>query len=133
MQKLGYNQKLYNADEVLAEIADVVPFFKGVSRERLDNLRLQWPVQEDGKDTKILHEKEFKLGKGRIKYFDWKESDEIKANKKNYPLILTTSRILQHYNAATMTRRTKNIKVVDEDILLIHPKDAKTWLQSKII
>ena len=82
MQKLGYNQKLYNADEVLAEIADVVPFFKGVSRERLGNLRLQWPVQEDGKDTKILHEKEFKLEKGRIKYFDWKESQEIKNNKK---------------------------------------------------
>jgi len=24
-----------------------------------------------------------------------------------------------------MTRRTKNIEIVDEDILLIHPKDAK--------
>jgi len=24
-----------------------------------------------------------------------------------------------------MTKRTKNIKIVDEDILLIHPKDAK--------
>ena len=46
-------------------------------------------------------------------------------SKKNYPLILTTSRVLQHYNAATMTRRTKNINIVDEDILLIHPKDAK--------
>ena len=74
---------------------------------------------------KILHEKEFKLGKGRIKYFDWKESQEIKNNKKDYPLILTTSRVLQHYNAATMTRRTNNIKIVDEDILLVHPKDAK--------
>ena len=27
---------------------------------------------------KYLHEKEFKLGKGRIKYFDWKESTEVK-------------------------------------------------------
>ena len=125
MQKLGYDQKLYDADEVLKEIADVVPFFKGVSRERLGNLGLQWPVQEDGTDTKILHKETFKLGKGRIKYFDWKESQEIKNNKKDYPLILTTSRVLQHYNAATMTRRTKNINIVDEDILLIHPKDAK--------
>ena len=86
---------------------------------------LQWPVKEDGTDTKILHEKEFKLGKGRIKFFDFKESNEIEKNKKDYPLILTTSRVLQHYNAATMTRRTKNIKIVDEDILLVHPKDAK--------
>jgi len=124
MQKLGFDQKSYDADEVLAEIADIVPFFKGITRERLGTLGLQWPVKEDGTDTKILHEKEFKLGKGRIKYFDWKESQEIKNNKKDYPLILTTSRVLQHYNAATMTRRTNNIEIVDEDILLVHPKDA---------
>ena len=125
MQKLGYDQKLYDANEVLAEIADVVPFFKGITRKRLGKLGLQWPVKEDGTDTKILHEKEFKLGKGKIKYFDWKESNELEKNKKDFPLILTTSRTLQHYNAATMTRRTKNIKIVDKDILLIHPKDAK--------
>ena len=126
MQKLGYDQPTYDADQVLAEVADVVPFFKGITRERLGKLGLQWPVKEDGTDTKILHEKEFKLGKGRLKSFHWQESTELKNNKKEYPLILTTSRVLQHYNAATMTRRTKNLKIVDEDILLIHPNDAKT-------
>ena len=125
MQKLGYNQPTYDADQVLAEVADVVPFFKGITRERLGKLGLQWPVKEDGTDTKILHEKEFKLGKGRLKSFDWKESTEIKNNIKEYPLILTTSRVLQHYNAATMTRRTKNLNIVDEDILLVNPIDAK--------
>ena len=125
MQKLGYDQPTYDADQVLAEVADVVPFFKGITRERLGKLGLQWPVKEDGTDTKILHEKEFKLGKGQLKYFDWKESTEIRNNIKEYPLILTTSRVLQHYNAATMTRRTKNLNIVDEDILLVNPKDAK--------
>ncbi len=126
MQKLGYDQPTYDADQVLAEVADVVPFFKGITRERLGKLGLQWPVKEDGTDTKILHEKEFKLGKGRLKSFHWQESTELKNNKKEYPLILTTSRVLQHYNAATMTRRTKNLKIVDEDILLLHPNDAKS-------
>ena len=56
---------------------------------------------------------------------DRKESAEISENKKEYPLILTTSRVLQHYNASTMTRRTNNIELCDEDILLVHPKDAK--------
>ena len=87
--------------------------------------KLSKTFKEDGTDTKILHEKEFKLGKGRLKYFDWKESAEIAENKKDYPLILTTSRVLQHYNAATMTRRTNNIDIVSEDVLLVHPNDAK--------
>ena len=125
MRKLDYNQPIYDADEVLAEIADVVPFFKGVTRERLGKFGLQWPVQEDGTDTKILHKDTFKLGKGRLKNFNWQESPEIENNKKDYPLILTTSRVLQHYNAATMTRRTNNVNIVKEDILLVHPKDAE--------
>ena len=125
MRKLDYNQPIYDADQVLAEIADVVPFFKGVTRERLGKFGLQWPVQEDGTDTKILHKDTFKLGKGRLKNFNWQESPEIENNKKDYPLILTTSRVLQHYNAATMTRRTNNVNIVKEDILLVHPKDAE--------
>jgi len=124
MQKLGFDQPNYDADQVLKEIADVVPFFKGVTRERLGEFGLQWPVEEDGTDTKILYKETFKLGKGQLKNFDWKESAEITNNQKEYPLILTTSRALQHYNCGTMTRRTNNIDLMDEDILLIHPKDA---------
>ena len=124
MQKLGFDQADYDADEMLKEIADIVPFFKGVTRERLGKLGLQWPVSEDGTDTQILHKETFKLGRGRLKNFDWKESHELETNKEEYPLILTTSRVLQHYNAATMTRRTKNINIVSEDILLVHPNDA---------
>jgi len=125
MQRLGYKQPIYDADQVLAEIADVVPFFKGVTRKRLGELGLQWPVKEDGASTKILHTETFKLGKGQIKYFDWKETNELIENKKEFPLILTTSRVLQHYNAATMTRRTDNLKIVNKDILLVNPKDSK--------
>ena len=65
MQRLGYKQPTYDADQVLAEIADVVPFFKGVTRKRLGELGLQWPVKEDGASTKILHTETFKLGKGQ--------------------------------------------------------------------
>ena len=57
MQRLGYKQPTYDADQVLAEIADVVPFFKGVTRKRLGELGLQWPVKEDGASTKIYIQK----------------------------------------------------------------------------
>jgi formate dehydrogenase major subunit len=125
MQKFGFNQPAYDADQVLKEIADVVPFFKGVTRERLGSLGLQWPVKEDGTDTKILHTKTFSIGKGQFKNFDWKESTELTNNQKQYPLILTTSRTLQHYNCGTMTRRTNNVDILAEDILLMNPKDAE--------
>lgn len=43
---------------------------------------------------------------------------------KDYPYILTTNRVLEHYNAGTMTRRTPNVDIVTEDVVIIHPDDA---------
>ena len=37
MQKLGFNQPDYDADQVLAEIADVVPFLKELQEKDLAN------------------------------------------------------------------------------------------------
>ena len=41
------------------------------------------------------------------------------------PFILTTGRILEHYNCGTMTRRTGNSEIVVQDYLSINPADAQ--------
>ncbi|NPA36054.1 MAG: formate dehydrogenase subunit alpha [Chlorobi bacterium] len=125
MNRMGYPQKGYSADVLLREIADVVPFFAGVTWENLGTNGLQWPVTKDGKDTKILHSKEFKIGKGQIHFFDFEETPELIDNRDKYPFILTTGRNLEHYNSGTMTRRTPNKDVLTEDNLWINPADAK--------
>lgn len=126
MRSLGYHQDDYDAAEVLKEVADVVPFFKGVTWDNLGPQGLQWPVKTNGVDTKILHQQTFARGKGKFHYFDFEESKEIEKHKEAFPFILTTGRELQHYNAATMTRRTSNAKLLSEDVIMINPKDAKT-------
>lgn len=112
-------------DELLKEISKIVPFFAGVKWEELGQQGKQWPVLDDGLSTDILHTTEFRRGKGKFHYYPWQETQEMLDNSQAFPFILTTSRILEHYNAATMTRRTGNGELVDKDILLIHPEDAK--------
>ncbi|MDO9262223.1 MAG: molybdopterin-dependent oxidoreductase, partial [Flavobacteriaceae bacterium] len=127
MQKLGYTQPTgmqYDGADLLVEIADVIPFFKGITWERLGENGLQWPVTEDGTDTKILHETEFKIGKGKFHYFDFEESPELTEHREKYPFILTTARQLEHYNSGTMTRRTDNQTISPMDFLEINPLDA---------
>jgi formate dehydrogenase major subunit len=133
MNRMGYAQSAnthgeYDAAAMLSEVASVVPFFVGATWEGLGEQGLQWPVNADGSDTKILHTQTFKRssGKGKFHFFDWKETNELKTHGEKFPLVLTTSRVLQHYNAATMTRRTANSEIVTEDILLLNPVDAKT-------
>ncbi|MGE0566463.1 MAG: molybdopterin dinucleotide binding domain-containing protein, partial [Bacteroidia bacterium] len=43
---------------------------------------------------------------------------------KDYPYIITTNREMEHYNCGAMTRRTNNVKILTEDVLMIHPDDA---------
>ncbi|MBL7923433.1 MAG: formate dehydrogenase subunit alpha [Bacteroidia bacterium] len=125
MNRMGYPQGDYRADTLLQEISGIVPFFAGVSWENLGDNGKQWPVLADGSDTEILHTESFKRGKGLFHYFDWKETEEIVKNGREYPYIITTNRELEHYNAGTMTRRTGNVKILTEDVLMIHPADAE--------
>jgi len=124
MNRMGYPQAPYNAKTMLAEISQIVPFFAGVTWENLGKQGKQWPVEPDGTDTKILHTETFKRGKGRFMFRDFVETGELLENGKDFPYILTTNRVLEHYNAGTMTRRTRNIQIVREDVLMIHPDDA---------
>ncbi len=124
MQKMGYDQAVYDPAQVLEEVAGIVPFFAGVTWENLGSNGKQWPVLPDGTDTKILHETSFRNGKGKFHAFDWVESNELVQHGKEYPYIITTNRELEHYNCGTMTRRTRNVQILTEDVLLIHPDDA---------
>ena len=128
MYRLGYEQptgKIYDAAKILEEIADVIPFMKGITWEGLGKNGLQWPVLEDGTDTQIIHKNgAFKRGKGKFHHFDFEETPELVEHRKKYPFILTTARQLEHYNAGTMTRRTDNQEISPMDYLEINPLDA---------
>jgi len=125
MNRMGYKQDDYTPDGMLNEISQIVPFFAGISWNNLGENGKQWPVAADGTDTQILHTEEFKRGKGYFEFNAFRESEEILENGKEYPYILTTNRDLEHYNCGAMTRRTGNVKIHTQDVLMISPNDAK--------
>ncbi|MCB0611336.1 MAG: formate dehydrogenase subunit alpha, partial [Lewinella sp.] len=124
MNRMGYPQQPYTAKGMLEEISAIVPFFAGIRWDELGEQGKQWPVTPEGVDTKILHTETFKRGKGRLVFRDFTETPELD-HAGEYPFILTTNRVLEHYNSGTMTRRTNNARIVTEDLLLINPEDAR--------
>ncbi len=124
LQRFGYPQDDYTPDGVLAEIAQIVPFFAGATWENLGENGKQWPIAKGGVDTQIMHQEKFARGLGKFHFFPWQESTELETNGKEFPFILTTGRILEHYNCGTMTRRTGNGEIVTRDELAINPADA---------
>ena len=122
---LGYKMNYASASEILDEIAELTPTFKGVSWAKLRELgSIQWPCNDEyPRGTPIMHVNEFVRGKGKFWLTEYVPTDE-RVNQR-FPLILTTGRILSHYNVGAQTRRTKNTSWHEEDLLEIHPQDAE--------
>ena len=116
MNRMGGPQPDYTPDGVLAEIARVVPFFKGATWTGLGDNGKQWPIQEGCVGTEILHTETFKRGLGKFHFFRFQESREIVQHHGEFPFILTTGRVIEHYNCGTMTRRTGNAQIVTKRI-----------------
>ena len=121
---LGYPMNYKHASEIMDEIAMLTPTFKGVSFDKIDELgSIQWPCNDEHpQGTPTMHVDEFVRGKGKFFITEYIPTTERVNNK--YPLILTTGRILAHYNVGAQTRRTKNINWHEEDLIEVHPHDA---------
>ncbi len=122
---MGYPMSYPSAAAIMDEIAHVTPTFKGISFKRLDELgSIQWPCDDHAPEgTPVMHVDEFTRGKGRFMLTDFVATEE--RTNRNFPLILTTGRILSQYNVGAQTRRTENVVWYKEDILEMHPSDAE--------
>ena len=122
---LGYPMNYKHASEIMDEVAQLTPTFKGVSFDKIDELgSIQWPCNDEYPEgTPTMHVDEFVRGKGKFFITEYIPTTERVNNK--FPLILTTGRILAHYNVGAQTRRTNNTQWHDEDLIEIHPHDAE--------
>ncbi len=124
-EALGYPMRYRHPSEIMDEIARLTPTFTGVSYAKLDRLgSIQWPCNEAAPEgTPVMHIQQFVRGKGKFMLTEYIPTDERATWE--YPLLLTTGRILTQYNVGAQTRRTENNRWHHEDVLEIHPHDAE--------
>ncbi len=103
LNRLGIDRKYSQPSEIFKEICTVTPSYAGISYDRLDESgSLQWPCPTtDHPGTKFLHGAKIARGFGLFKPAVFKPSAELP--REEYPLIMTTGRVLYHYHTRTMT------------------------------
>jgi formate dehydrogenase alpha subunit len=123
--RLGYPMWYTHPSEVMDEIAGVTPIYAGVSFRRLGEEGLRWPVPSaDHPGTPILHVKKFNRGLGRFHVVEHRPPAE--ETDAEYPLILTTGRVLFHWHTGTMTRRSPTLTdQINEAFVEINEADAE--------
>jgi formate dehydrogenase alpha subunit len=109
--------------EVLEEMSRVVPEYAGVKYRRIENQGLQTPVWDDSHPgTPYLFAETFPSGKGKFHPLEYMRSVEMPDDE--YPFILTTGRLLEHWHGGTLTRHSKLDDLYPEARIEISPADA---------
>ncbi|HUT75434.1 MAG TPA: formate dehydrogenase subunit alpha [Armatimonadota bacterium] len=87
------------------EMAALTPSYAGMTHARLDEAPLHWPCPTpDHPGTPILHTERFTRGRGKFHAVAYRPPAE--EPDAEYPLILTTGRLLYHYHTGTVSRRS---------------------------
>jgi formate dehydrogenase alpha subunit len=115
------------ASEVFDEITTCWPAMAGMSYERLEKEPLAWPCPTpDHPGTPILHEKGIVRGRGLLSAITWNGPEELP--DKEYPLVLTTGRVLYQYHTGTMTRRSPVLEESAPNAYVeMNPEDAAQY------
>ena len=113
-----------DAAAVWNEIADLTPSLAGISYARLDGHGLQWPCPApDHPGTPILHREKFTRGLGRFAAVGFREP--VENPDGDYPFVLNTGRILQHWHGGTLSRRSVGLNaLVPRGEIEINARDA---------
>lgn len=126
MTRLGYPCQYDSAKEIMDEIASVTPTFGGINYDRLEEIGgLQWPCRtKEDPGTPIMHVGQFTRGKGLFMAIPYKKSRELPDER--YPYLMSTGRMLYHYNTRAMTGRTEGInQIADHSYIEINTIDAE--------
>ena len=107
--KMGYEMAYESAEDIFTEMRTVTPTYAGMSYERIaQEGGLQWPCPtEDHPGTPYLHKGKFVRGKGLFHAIEFIPPAELP--DEEFPLLLSTGRVLYHYHTGTMTRKDEGL------------------------
>ncbi|NKE36161.1 formate dehydrogenase subunit alpha [Natronococcus sp. JC468] len=129
--RLFSEEKFRFEDEeaVFEELRQVCPSYYGMTYDILGEEGIQWPCYELGDEgDRFLYEDSFDTdnGLGRIEGVTHQPPRETP--DEEYPLILTTARLEEHYNTGTMSRRSPTLnRQTPENFVDVHPDDAERY------
>jgi formate dehydrogenase alpha subunit len=125
--RMGYSMTYDSSRQIMEEISKVTPSFAGISYDRIEHEGIHWPCPTaEHPGTPILHREQFTRGKGLFHAIDYIEPAEMIDDE--YPLYLTTGRLLYQYHTGTMTMRTAGLnEIAPEAFVEISPQDARKF------
>jgi len=110
-RRMNYPMSYGNSEDIMREITEVTPSYCGINYQRLQDDGIHWPCTgTDHPGTPCLHMDQFTCGLGVFHAIDHVPPAEEPDDE--YPLYLTTGRVLYQYHTGTMTMKSDGLNAL---------------------
>jgi predicted molibdopterin-dependent oxidoreductase YjgC len=125
--RMGASWKYDCAEDIFEEVRKVTPSYAGLTYARIEKELLQWPCPtEEHPGTQFLHKDKFSRGLGLLSGIEYTApAEEV---DPEYPVILSTGRLLEHFHTGTMSRNSRILhELVSENYVEMNKNDASNF------
>ena len=127
-RRMGHDWGYGSPRDIWEEIRQVAPIFTGLTHERLKTSHgIFWPCYNEAHEgTPRLYENGFAFRDQRARFIPVRLPEQIIEATEEYPYILITGRIIEHFNTGEMTRRSARLlRLISESYVEMHTEDAQ--------
>jgi formate dehydrogenase major subunit len=126
--RMGYAMDYESADEIFAEFAGLTSSYSSLRHDNLGATGKLWPNPDPDNEEgpTVLFEQSFPTANGKAKLVpaEWSAAPELPDD--DYPFVLITGRLLEHWHTGVMTRRSAALDAIEpEAFVAIHPEDGE--------
>ncbi|MGB8276218.1 MAG: molybdopterin dinucleotide binding domain-containing protein, partial [Alphaproteobacteria bacterium] len=129
-RRLGLDWNYSRPSDVFAELRQCMPSIKGISWSRLEREgSVTYPVgSEDEPGEEVIFGDGFPTKSGRAKFVPTKLLPPDEVPDADFPMVLTTGRLLEHWHTGSMTRRATVLDDLEpEAVVHLHPSDIQRY------
>ena len=126
---MGADWQYTSTEDIWEEIRKAAPVFSGITHKRLKaSPGIFWPCYDESHPgTPRLYEDGFGFRDRRARFLPVDLPDTLMEPTEEYPYVLITGRLLEHFNTGEMSRRTTKLsKLKPAAYLDMNPEDAET-------
>jgi formate dehydrogenase major subunit len=129
-RRLGLEWTYTHPRDVFSELRRCMPSIKGITWARLEREgSVTYPVESENEPgEEVIFGDRFPTANGRGKFVPTKVLPPDEVPDDEFPMILTTGRLLEHWHTGSMTRRATVLDDLEpEGVVHLHPADIERY------
>ena len=126
--RMGHPMNYGSASEVFDEMTSLMDSYGGLSHDALGSGGKLYPCPnpEESDGTVVMFGEGFPTANGRARFVAAEHTGADELPDEEYPFILVTGRVLEHWHTGVMTRRSHTLNAREPEAFVeVHPDDCR--------